>query len=32
MANTPKAESDNMLDAVMIKAVREKAKTKNLSF
>ncbi len=31
-ANTPKAESDNMLDAVMIKAVREKAKTKNLSF
>ncbi|MCE7863855.1 MAG: VWA domain-containing protein [Bacteroidetes bacterium CHB5] len=32
MANTPKAESDKMLDAVMIKAVREKAKTKNLSF
>jgi hypothetical protein len=31
-ANTPKTESDAMLDAAMIKAVREKAKTKNLSF
>ncbi|MBX2901843.1 MAG: VWA domain-containing protein [Cyclobacteriaceae bacterium] len=32
MTNTPKDEKDNTLDAAMIKAVREKAKTKNLSF
>lgn len=30
--NTPKEISDSMLDAAMIKAVRETAKTKNLSF
>jgi hypothetical protein len=32
VTNTPKEVTDNMLDAAMIKAVREKAKTKNLSF
>lgn len=32
VANTPKEESDTMLDAAMIKAVKEKAKLKNLSF
>lgn len=31
-ANTPKEESDTSLDAAMIKAVREKAKQKDLSF
>ena len=31
-ANTPKEVSDTMLDAAMIKAVKEKAKEKNLSF
>jgi len=31
-ANTPKEESDTMLDAAMIKAVKEKAKQKNLNF
>jgi hypothetical protein len=32
VANTPKEAADNMLDAAMIKAVKEQAKTKNLSF
>ncbi|MBX2915166.1 MAG: VWA domain-containing protein [Cyclobacteriaceae bacterium] len=32
VTNTPKEITDNTLDAAMIKAVREKAKTKNLSF
>jgi len=32
VTNTPKEVTDNMLDAAMIKAVREKAKTKSLSF
>jgi von Willebrand factor type A domain len=31
-ANTPREESDTMLDAAMIKAVKEKAKQKNLNF
>ncbi len=31
-ANTPKEESETMLDAAMIKAVKEKAKQKNLNF
>jgi hypothetical protein len=32
VTHTPKEVTDSMLDAAMIKAVREKAKTKNLSF
>jgi von Willebrand factor type A domain len=32
VANMPKEESDTMLDAAMIKAVKEKAKQKNLNF
>lgn len=31
-ANTPKEATDTMLDGAMIKAIRDKAKTKNLSF
>jgi hypothetical protein len=30
--NTPKELADNMLDAAMLKAIREKARVKNLSF
>jgi chemotaxis methyl-accepting protein methylase len=30
--NTPKEEANTMLDAAMIKAVRERAKEKNLNF
>jgi len=32
VANTPREESETMLDAAMIKAVKEKAKQKNLNF
>lgn len=32
VANTPKEEADSMLDAAMIKAIKEKAKEKNLIF
>ena len=32
VSNTPKEVSDTMLDAAMIKAIKEKAKGKNLSF
>lgn len=31
-ANTPKENAETMLDGAMIKAIRDKAKTKNLSF
>lgn len=32
VANTPKDVTDSMLDAALIKAIKEKARTKNLSF
>jgi hypothetical protein len=32
LQNTPKELADNMLDAAMLKAIREKARVKNLSF